>query len=233
MRYSIFPALSSLTALPISVVTVPDFGLGMSPRGPRILPSFARSFIISGVVTATSNSSQPSDTFFKRSSPPTKSAPASSAFLAKSPLQNTATLAVLPVPCGRLTVPLMGFVAWSSASFIETSTVWSKLVLGAFFKSPTASFRSYCAFLSTSSFNTLLLLDTLVIYMHLNCSLTLYFDPHTAGRSLNYFYGGIHIRRVKIFHFFLGYFLHLFQCNLSHLLCFGIAACLGYPGGSF
>src|ERR1039458_8019414 len=38
-RNSTLPALISLMAFATSWVTVPVFGLGISPRGPRILPS--------------------------------------------------------------------------------------------------------------------------------------------------------------------------------------------------
>src|SRR6516225_5892409 len=61
--------------------------------------------IWSGVAIAASNSSQPPWIFSIRSSLPTTSAPAACACSALSPTANTATRAVLPVPCGRLTVP--------------------------------------------------------------------------------------------------------------------------------
>src|SRR5215469_9484826 len=48
-RNSTLPALTSFTALATSTVTVPVFGLGMRPRGPRILPSLPTDRIISGV----------------------------------------------------------------------------------------------------------------------------------------------------------------------------------------
>ena len=56
---STFPFFTSLTALPTSIVTVPAFGLGISPRGPNTLPSLPTSFIKSGVEIATSNPVQP------------------------------------------------------------------------------------------------------------------------------------------------------------------------------
>src|SRR5436190_1525340 len=59
-RNSIFPAFSSLTARATSIVTVPALGFGISPRGPRILPSGAIWPIRSGVATTASQSSQPS-----------------------------------------------------------------------------------------------------------------------------------------------------------------------------
>ena len=41
MRYSSLPAFASETALPTSIVTVPVFGFGMSPRGPSTRPELA------------------------------------------------------------------------------------------------------------------------------------------------------------------------------------------------
>ncbi len=83
-RNSIRPAFSSRTARPMSMVTVPAFGVGIRPRGPRIRPSFPTSLIVSGVATTASKSSQPS-WIFCTYSVPTKSAPACSASLAFSP----------------------------------------------------------------------------------------------------------------------------------------------------
>src|SRR6266511_1219478 len=74
-RNSSLPALISLTALPISMLTVPVFGFGMRPRGPKILPIRPTAPIISGVATVLSNSSHPSLIFLIISSLPTKSAP--------------------------------------------------------------------------------------------------------------------------------------------------------------
>ena len=56
VRYSTLPALASLTALATSKVTVPDLGLGMRPRGPRMRPSLPTVPIMSGVAMATSKS---------------------------------------------------------------------------------------------------------------------------------------------------------------------------------
>src|SRR6267142_4330016 len=49
VRNSIFPAFTSCTALPTSKVTVPVFGFGIRPLGPRILPRRPTDFITSGV----------------------------------------------------------------------------------------------------------------------------------------------------------------------------------------
>src|SRR5216684_2039678 len=80
-RYSTLPALVSLTAVFTSKVTVPVFGFGMSPRGPSTLPKPPTKRIMSGVATTASKSSHPPLILVTMSSPPTKSAPASSASL--------------------------------------------------------------------------------------------------------------------------------------------------------
>ena len=78
--YSILPALASVTARATSGVTVPAYGFGIRPRGPRILPRRPTMPIMSGEAMTTSNSMKFS--FWIRSiksSPPTISAPASMA----------------------------------------------------------------------------------------------------------------------------------------------------------
>src|SRR5436189_161724 len=79
VRYSSLPAFASRTALPMSKVTVPVFGFGIRPRGPRMRPRRPTFPIWSGVAMATSKSVNPSSTCFARSAEPTTSAPASSA----------------------------------------------------------------------------------------------------------------------------------------------------------
>ena len=97
-RYSILPPLASLTAVATSNVTVPTFGLGMRPRGPRTRPSLPTAPIMSGVAMTRSKSRNPSETFATRSSLPAKSAPASRASRSFSPLAKTRTRTVLPGP---------------------------------------------------------------------------------------------------------------------------------------
>src|SRR6266567_3372906 len=53
-RNSTLPALTSLMALATSKVTVPVFGLGISPRGPSTLPSLPAERIMSGVAITAS-----------------------------------------------------------------------------------------------------------------------------------------------------------------------------------
>src|SRR5512140_2098998 len=66
-RNSILPALSSVTALPTSNVTVPAFGFGIRPRGQNSLPRRPSDFNMSGVATRASKSSMPARTFATRS----------------------------------------------------------------------------------------------------------------------------------------------------------------------
>src|SRR5258708_20859091 len=58
VRNSTLPALISFTALAMSVVTVPVFGLGIRPRGPRILPRLPTDLIMSRVAITASYSVQ-------------------------------------------------------------------------------------------------------------------------------------------------------------------------------
>ncbi len=80
---------------------------------------------------ATSKSVQPSVTLAARSSPPTWSAPASSASLALSPVANTATVTSLPRPWGREIVPRSCWSAWRTLSPVRmcTSTLSSNFAL--------------------------------------------------------------------------------------------------------
>ena len=85
------------------LVTVPVFGFGIKPRGPRILPD-QHDASYPELRWQCQNPETLSE-YHSRSSLPTRSAPASCASLAKSPSANTTTRTVLPVPCGRETVP--------------------------------------------------------------------------------------------------------------------------------
>eukprot|EP00205_Picochlorum_sp_RCC944_P000681 CAMPEP_0182607440 /NCGR_PEP_ID=MMETSP1330-20130603/2135_1 /TAXON_ID=464278 /ORGANISM="Picochlorum sp., Strain RCC944" /LENGTH=162 /DNA_ID=CAMNT_0024826049 /DNA_START=56 /DNA_END=544 /DNA_ORIENTATION=+ len=104
--YSTAPALSAFTASSTLGETVPAFGLGISPFGPKTLPSFATFGIMSGVATSLSKSIIPPAISSIKSSPPTKSAPASFAAASLLASQRTATFTSLPVPFGKATVAL-------------------------------------------------------------------------------------------------------------------------------
>ena len=141
VRYSTLPALDSSTALRTSIVTVPTFGLGILPCGPRMRPRRPTTGIMSGVAIATSKSVKPSCTRVARSSAPTKSAPASSASLALSPLAKTAIVTFLPSPCGSASVPRSCSSAWRTLRPVRTwtSTDWSNFVAPVSLSSRTAS----------------------------------------------------------------------------------------------
>jgi hypothetical protein len=90
----------------MSVATVPSFGLGIKPFGPKTLPCFPILLIIAGVQTNLVKLNLPSAIFSIRSSEPTISAPL---FLASSTLSashKTAILLFFPEPFGSFTVVL-------------------------------------------------------------------------------------------------------------------------------
>ncbi|MNE25308.1 hypothetical protein D3C80_1186330 [compost metagenome] len=95
---SILPAFTSSTALPTSIVTVPVFGFGIKPRGPRIRPNAPTLPITEGIVIITSMSVQPPLILSMNSSNPTNSAPAAFASASLSGVQSTNTRTSLPVP---------------------------------------------------------------------------------------------------------------------------------------
>ncbi len=131
-RYSTLPPFTSSTAFATSAVTVPDFGLGIRPLGPRIRPMRPTTPIMSGVAMATSKSNQFSFLILSASSAsPTYSAPAARASSAFSPLAKTRTRTFLPVPWGRTTVPRTCWSAWrgSTPRRMDSSTVSSNLAL--------------------------------------------------------------------------------------------------------
>jgi hypothetical protein len=105
--------LISLTALPTSIVTVPDFGFGMSHAGPRTFPRRPSLPIMSGVAMIESISSMrsPLPSCSTRSSPPTWSAPASRASICLVTAGDDGDRTVLPMPCGSDTAPR---IIWSA-----------------------------------------------------------------------------------------------------------------------
>src|SRR6185295_10711436 len=90
------PPLAPCTAPVTSMVTVPTFGFGIMPRGPRTLPSRPTRGMRSGVAMQRSKSILPPCTFSTRSSAPTTSAPAAFASSALAPRANTATRTLRP-----------------------------------------------------------------------------------------------------------------------------------------
>ena len=130
-RNSILPPLMSVTALATSGVTVPVFGFGIRPRGPSTRPRRPTLPIRSGVATAASKSRQPPWTLLdqlvasRRRRRRPRGPPRPRRRSAK-----TRTRAVLPVPCGRMTVPrtIWSALRGSTPSRSATSTVASNLV---------------------------------------------------------------------------------------------------------
>eukprot|EP01085_Mycamoeba_gemmipara_P002055 Mycagemm_TRINITY_DN10049_c0_g2::TRINITY_DN10049_c0_g2_i1::g.2055::m.2055 type:complete len:105 gc:universal TRINITY_DN10049_c0_g2_i1:253-567(+) len=95
---SILPPFTSVTALPTSLVTVPDFGFGIKLRGPKTRPNLPTFAIHAGVVIIMSTSVQPPSILATYSSKPTKSAPAALASSSLSGVTKAKTRTVLPVP---------------------------------------------------------------------------------------------------------------------------------------
>src|SRR5438477_9771011 len=171
VRNSTLPALTSCTALATSNVTVPVFGLGISPLGPKILPRRPTDFMTSGVAISASKSVQFSLLIFSTiSSPPTKSAPAASASFTFSPLAMTRTFLDFPRPCGSTTVPrtIWSACLGSTPSRIVTSTVSSNLAYLTFCSRGTASCSGYARF-STASRALVMFFPALLIYVFLVC----------------------------------------------------------------
>ena len=113
-------------------MTVPDLGLGINPFGPSTFANLLTTFIIAGVVTATSKSIFPSLYFSSNSSVPIKSAPALFASVAFSPSTNATTLTSLPNECGNVNEPL---TFWSDflgsiPKLTATSTDSTNFLLG-------------------------------------------------------------------------------------------------------
>ena len=162
--YSTLPALTSLIAFLTSRVTVPLFGFGIRPRGPKTLAILPTKPIISGVVIQTSKSNHPPWIFAIISSAPTISAPALVASSALSPLAITKTLTFLPVPAGRTTVPLTCWSALlpSTPSLTWSSTVSSNLALAFLITTSNASAASYVLLASYAATHSLYLFPNFI-----------------------------------------------------------------------
>src|SRR5215470_14354536 len=247
VRNSTLPALISLTALAMSNVTVPVFGLGIRPLGPSTLPSLPTDFIMSGVEITASKSVQLSFWIFSTiSSPPTMSAPAASASRTFSPLAITRTFFDLPSPCGRTTVPrtIWSACLGSTPSRSVTSTVSSNLAYFTFCSSGTASFRRYC-FFSTAVRALVMFFPALrLICFSLSPTalgvfsvpwccrfelLTYDFNSHAARRALHALNRRLQRRGVQVRHLLLGDIGHLLLRDLAHLVLVRRARSFGDP----
>src|SRR3954469_10860098 len=161
-----WPALAFLTAVATSGVTVPTFGFGIKPRGPRIWPSVPTTRMVSGEAITTSKFKLPALICAARSSMPTMSAPAALASSALAPWANTATRLVLPVPLGSTTAPRTtwsDFLA-SMPSCTATSMDSSNLAVAASLTIASASASGYSLLLSTLPSRAFCFLVSLVIY---------------------------------------------------------------------
>ena len=121
---------------------------------------------MSGVAISASKAVQFSFWIFSTiSSPPTKSAPASVASFWRSPEAITATVLVLPSPCGRTTVPRTIWSAWrvSTPRRMVRSTVSSNLAYLTCFSRPTASGSGYAGLATAARAFTIFLLVFLAI----------------------------------------------------------------------
>src|SRR6266566_1488426 len=227
-RNSTLPALTSRTARATSKVTVPIFGLGMSPRGPSTLPSRPTCPMRSGVAIVESKSMKPPWIFSTKSSAPTTSAPASRASRSFSPLANTATRTVLPIPWGITMAPrtIWSACLGSTPSRSDRSTLSSNLAAGAFFTisiaSPTVSVfvRSISASVAFSRFvitGMSRLLDNV--------------DAHAAGRAFDRTHGGIDRVRVEVHQLGLGDLADLGLRDLADLVLVRHGGGLGNAGG--
>ena len=131
---------------------MPNFGFGIKPFGPKILPTRPTAPIMSGVAIKRWKSIFPAKISFIKSSSPTISAPAFLASVAFGPLAKTATRKVLPVPAGNVTAPrtIWSDCFGSTPKCTEISTVSSNLAVAPAFITAMASSKSY-TFFSTAS----------------------------------------------------------------------------------
>ena len=147
--------MAALTPAATSSVTVPVFGFGIRPRGPRTRAILRTSFMASVVAIATSKSIQPPLIFSMSSSTPASMAPAAFASSACVPAAKTMTRTFLPVPFGSVTVPRIDWsdLLRSTPRCIATSTVSSNFAPGLALMKAMASARatgSFGAFLRES-----------------------------------------------------------------------------------
>src|SRR5512140_3710209 len=234
-RKSTFPPFRSRTARATSKVTVPDFGFGISPRGPSSFPIRPTPPIMSGVATALSKSSHPPWIFASRSSLPTKSAPASSASFTFSPLANTRTRTLFPVPWGSTTEPRTCWSGYfgSTPSRIATSTVSSNFARAVSFRRSSDSSREYFASLFTLPRASRYFFPCRGISPSLPAPQTAGGDfivvirfpsddvePHAARRPLDRLDGGGEVFHVEVDHLQLRDLLDLVPGDLAALFLF-------------
>ena len=187
-------------------------------------PSLPTTGIMSGVAIATSKSVKPPSTRSARSSAPTRSAPASSASRALSPLANTATVISLPSPCGSEIVPRSCWSAWRTFSPVRmcTSTVSSNLAGPNPFRSLTASAGEYCV-LAVDRLEALPV--ALPVLRHRYATST----PIERAVPSMILDRLVHVVRVQVGHLLLGDLAHLVLGDRADLVAVRLARALLEP----
>src|SRR6186713_806386 len=218
-RYVTWPALAFFTAVATSGVTVPTFGFGMSPRGPRIWPSWPTTRIASGLAITRSKLMLPAFTCAARSSMPTMSAPAAFASSTFLPAVNTATRSVLPVPCGITVEPRTCWsdFAASMPRFTAASTVSLNLAVANSFTSFRASSIEYCLPGVSLDFQVFSRFVSAMCLLH-------HVHAHRTGGACNRAYSGVEIGRREIRRLRLRDLFELFARDLADLRGVGRAA---------
>ena len=122
VRYSTLPALDSSTALATSIVTVPTFGFGILPCGPRMRPRRPTTGIMSGVAMATSKSVKPVLDALGEVLGADDVGAGLLGLAGLVALAKTATLTSLPSPWGSAIVPRSCSSAWRTFSPVRTWT---------------------------------------------------------------------------------------------------------------
>src|SRR5580698_7852643 len=212
VRYRTWPDFAFFTASATFGVTVPTFGFGMRPRGPKICPSWPTMRMASGLAITTSKSICPAFTFSARSSKPTMSAPAALAASAFLPWVNTATRTVLPVPCGMTVEPRTCWsdLVASTPRFTDTSTDSLNFAVANSLTSLSASSMEYDLPGGSFSFQVLVRLATA------GMSHSFHVDAHAAGTARDGAHGRIEVGGGQIGHFHLGNVLELLARHLAH-----------------
>src|SRR5262245_2396677 len=193
----------------------------MSPRGPRIWPSWPTTRIASGLAITRSKLMLPAFTCAARSSMPTMSAPAALASSTFLPAVNTATRRVLPVPCGITVEPR---TCWSDFEasmprFTAQSTVSLNFAVANSFTSLSASSIEYCLPGGSLFFQVFSRFVSAICFPH-------HFHAHRTGRARDGVHRRIEIRRREVRLLQLGDFLELLARDLAHLVGVRRAAAL-------
>src|SRR5271166_4409422 len=224
VRYRTWPDFAFLTAPATSGVTVPTFGFGIRPRGPKIWPSWPTMRIASGLAITTSKSICPALTFSARSSKPTMSAPAALAASTFLPCVKTATRTVLPVPWGITVEPRTCWsdLVASTPKLTDTSTDSLNFAVANSLTSLSASSIGYDLPGGSFSFQVLVRLATA------GMSHSLRVDAHAAGAAGDRAHGGIQIRGGHIRHLHLGDVFELLARDLADLRRVGRRAAFRY-----